>query len=153
MPKPYVKKVPIIRRIPVPVPNKKSVPDTKLVNETNVKIVGYQKPKKKEKHMHDETCSSWDGYRDYVHKHEESCESWEEPLDHDHDGLLLEDALRGEYRSEKELMYQLDDIEKQRRNGVDVHIKPNFEGDSWMRRINSNYGSRGGYSRYGNSKG
>lgn len=60
VPTPYVKKVPIIRKIPVPVPNKKSVPDTKLVNETNVKIVGYQKSKKKEDHDHNDECNSWE---------------------------------------------------------------------------------------------
>jgi hypothetical protein len=36
-----MKKVPIIRKIPVPVPNKKAVGDNKIVNETNVHIVGY----------------------------------------------------------------------------------------------------------------
>ena len=60
VPTPYVKKVPIIRKIPVPVPNSKSVPDTKLVNETNVKIVGYQKTKKPDDHEHDKDCESWE---------------------------------------------------------------------------------------------
>lgn len=46
VPTPYVKKVPIIRQIPVPIPNKKSVADKKIVNETNVKIVGLAKTKK-----------------------------------------------------------------------------------------------------------
>lgn len=46
VPTAYVKKVPIIRQIPVPIPNKKSVADKKIVNETNVKIVGLAKTKK-----------------------------------------------------------------------------------------------------------
>ena len=78
VPTPYVKKVPIIRKIPVPVPNKKQVGDNKIVNQTDVKIVGYQIKKKKEKEDSVDVCpncygSTYNGYstKGYTHDSED----------------------------------------------------------------------------------